>query len=470
MTVRRTRRRIGLSALVALTFVAAACSNAGDDSGGGSSTTAGGPVTTATSVDTKTNQPVSAPGVTSTEIKVASITSKTNPIGGDNFLLDTGIKAYFGKINSGGGMYGRQLKLAYERDDATGNNLSETEAMLSQDKPYAVFEAVELFTGAPKLEAAGIPTFGWNINAEWAGPKNFFPNIGPLCFEGCSSLGHFPAWLAKQVGAHRAAALGYNVPQSADAVKGVLGTFQKFGKNVDAQVVYSDDALTFGQTDYSAQVSQMKAKGVDILFTALDFNGDYSIAKEMKKQGILNKVTFVHPNLYNPDFVKKNADVLNGGIVLVPILAVEHGSPPPALQEYLDYFHEHNLKITELSEQGWFAARQFVEALKAAGPNFTWANLIGAWNQQTFFSNGGVVPPIDWTFQHNDPNKSVDNRSQFECANYVKIENGKFVGIYDDNGKKPYVCFNGKQPDTWQTPVNVSFAGAKPFNITDVQK
>ena len=61
----------------------------------------------------------------------------------------------------------------------------------------------------------------------------------------------------------------------------------------------------------------MKAKGVDFLATSLDFNGDYAIAKEMQRQGILDKVTFFHPNLYNPDFVKKNAAIFEGGIVLV---------------------------------------------------------------------------------------------------------------------------------------------------------
>ena len=50
----------------------------------------------------------------------------------------------------------------------------------------------------------------------------------------------------------------------------------------------------------------------------------------------------------------------------------------------------------------------------------------------------------------------------------MSIHNGAFVGIYDDGGAKPWVCFNGQQPDEWETPVNLSFAGA-PFKITDVQ-
>jgi hypothetical protein len=179
-------------------------------------------------------------------------------------------------------------------------------------------------------------------------------------------------------------------------------------------------------------------------------------------------VTFFHPNLYNRDFVKKNARIFEGGIVLAGIDAAEHTPAPPALQEYLDYATAHGLKVTEMTEQGWIAARQFVNALKAAGPNFTWANFVNGWNQQTWYSNGGLVPPIDWTREHNDPALPA-SRSEFECQNFVKIHNGRFVGIYDDGGAKPWLCFDGTKPDEWEAPVNLSFAG-KPFSIADVRK
>jgi ABC-type branched-subunit amino acid transport system substrate-binding protein len=448
----------GPAALAVLVLILSACSNAAS-SKTTSTSIAGGTVTTFAGNNYTQNSPVNAPGVTSTEIHVGSITSITNPLGGDNGLLNDGIKAYFDLVNSKGGVWGRALKLTSERDDQTGNNLSETEALLSRDNVFAVFEAVELFTGAKKLAAAGIPTFGWNSNAEWAGPTNFFPNVRPICFSTrCSSIGRSLPWIIKQVGAHKVALIGYSVPQSADSVTSSAALIAKFGKDIDARVVYKDTSLSFGQTDFSAQVAQMKAKGVDFLATSLDFNGDYTVAKEMQLQGILNKVTFFHPNLYNRDFVKKNAAMFEGGIVLAGIDAVEHTPAPPALQEYLDYANAHGLKVTEMTEQGWIAARQLVDTLKAAGPNFTWSNLINAWNQQTSYTNGGLVPPIDWTKEHNSPAILAD-RSEFECQNFVKVHNGAFVGIYDDGGAKPWVCFNGTKPDAWETPVNLSFTG-----------
>jgi ABC-type branched-subunit amino acid transport system substrate-binding protein len=455
----RTSKRFAVAVAV-FALAAGACTNASDGGGGGTATTGAGsqPATTYQGTDFSTNQPVDAPGVTDTEIHVGSITSKTNPIGGDNGLLNDGIEGYFDLVNSQGGVWGRQLKLTSQRDDNTVNNLNETTALLAQDNVYAVFEAVELFTGAKALAKAGIPAFGWNINAEWAGPPNFFPNIAPICFgKTCSSIGKAMPWIVQQEGKHKVAVIGYDVPQSSDAMTSSAREIEKFSTQADAKVVYEDVSLQFGQTDYSAQVAQMKAKGVDFLATALDFNGDYALAKEMQRQGILDKVTFFHPNLYNPEFVAKNADLLDGGIALVPVLAVEHRPVPSALQEYLDDAAAHDIKVTEMTEEGWIAARQFVDALRAAGPDFTWKHLVGAWNQQKAYTNGGLVPPIDWTRQHNDPNV-VANRAELQCVNFLRIQDGKFVGIYDDAGAKPWVCFHGQQPDTWEQPQNLSFA------------
>ena len=76
----------------------------------------GNTVTTYQGSDFTTNQPVTAQGVTDKEIKVASVTSITSVLGGQDAELNDGIDAYFGKINSEGGIWGRQLKLTSKRD------------------------------------------------------------------------------------------------------------------------------------------------------------------------------------------------------------------------------------------------------------------------------------------------------------------------------------------------------------------
>lgn len=460
-------RRV-LAAVVAAGLLAAACGNT-DDGGDAATDTTAADGDTATSAagggDYSENVPVDAPGVSDTEIRVGSIVSATNPTGGDQVLLNDGIEAYFDLVNAQGGIYGRELVLASERDDMMGNNETEVVALLTQDDVYAAFVASLLFTGASQLAEAGIPTFGWNIQAEWAGPENFFPNLAPVCFEGCPLLPHILPWLVRETDSHRVAVMGYNVPQSASCVQGNVDNLERFGSDVDAEVVFTDGSIAYGQIDYAPQVTEMKDKDVDFLVTCMDFNGDLAIAEEMNKQGIRDDVAFYHANLYNHDFVRDNADALEGDIVLAQITAVEHEPPPPGVQEYLDYAAEHDLKVTELTMQGWIAARQLVDALKATGPEFTWENLVGAWNQQTWYTAEGFVLPIDWTRQHTDPAEGTEFRSEFECGNFVRVEDGELVSAFAE-GDEPWVCFDGHRPEEWHEPVNVSFAG-EPFELAD---
>ncbi len=460
-----------LAAAVIVAALAVGCTNASDKSGGGDTTTptGGNTPTTYQGTDFTINQPVDAQGVTDKEIDVESVTAKTSVLGGQEGNLNIGLQAYLDSVNAQGGVWGRQIKLKKQLDDTQVNNQNTVQQMLVQDKPYAAFIATDLFTGAKLLAQEGIPTYGWNINAEWAGPKNFFPNIAPICFEGCPLLPHVLPTLVKASGKHKVAVIGYNVPQAAGCVNGAKDTMAMFGKEVDASIVFSDASAPFGNTDWSPQVSQMKAKGADFLVTCTDFNADYAIAKEMQREDINDQVTFYHANLYNQPFVEQNADAFKGGIVLAQITAIENQPQIPAVKAYFDYMTAHKLLISEMTMQGWISGTQFVDSLKAAGPDFTWANVINAWNTQKFYTAGGWVPPIDWTKQHADPGKGDQYRSDFECANFLKIDdNGKFVPFLAKPGK-PWACFDNHKLTTWQTPINVSFDTDKPFTFAEAK-
>src|SRR5262249_13121438 len=155
-------------------MLAVSCTNASSSKSGSGSTettqAGGNTVTTYQGTDFTTNQPVAAQGVTDKEIDVASVTAKTSVLGGQEGNLNIGLQADFDNIDAQGGVWGRQIKLKNQLDDIQVNNLNTVQKMLVEDKPYAAFIATDLFTGAKLLAQAGIPTYGWNINAEWAGP------------------------------------------------------------------------------------------------------------------------------------------------------------------------------------------------------------------------------------------------------------------------------------------------------------
>ncbi len=251
--------RVRLVALcAAVVLVAAACGNSDDDDDTTSPTNPPDTsVTAASDDDLDTNIPSSEPGVTDTEIQVAVISSKTNPLNGKYAELADGMRAYFEMINSEGGIYGRELVVTSERDDIVGlQNLQTVQSSLAEDNAFATFLASLGFTGADALDEAGMPTFMWNIRPEMAGHENVFGNIGALCF-GCT--GQFLPWIAQEIGAEQVGILAYGVANESKLC--AAGNRDSFEQYPTAEVVFFDDTLEFAQADLSSQVAEMKEKG-----------------------------------------------------------------------------------------------------------------------------------------------------------------------------------------------------------------
>jgi ABC-type branched-subunit amino acid transport system substrate-binding protein len=383
---------------------------------------------------------VDQPGVTDTEIDVGGVASKTNnPVGttfADSFA---GVQAYFDMINNSKdkGIYGRKLKLVAQRDDQLGSNQSEVQGLISQDNVFAALPMTQvLFTGAPLLEQSGIPTFGWDINPEWGSethpgaPNMFGEKRSYLCFT-CASQG-LP-WLAKQIHAKRIAVLAYTVVQSADCLKGIEASFQKYPS---AKIVFTDSSLQFGNTDYSNDVAQMIDKKVDLVTTCIDNNGVLNLAREMKQQG-LNAPQYL-PQAYDQKFMQANGQFFEGSYVLTFFTPFEVKQKPPGLKQYLRQMDKTGGPKNEHSLSGWINADLFVTGLKAAGPDFTRQKVIDSINKITDYTAGGILGGIDWTRQHTaDP--------QVDCTVLSKIHNSKFVPSFGQPDK-PFVCYMADAP------------------------
>jgi len=444
--------------LLAGALLATACGNAKKNDASSSTTTPNGKV--ATTIDEsslKVHHPINEAGVTDTEIRASVVADITNPLGDDYQAFADGIEAYFDMVNSEGGLYGRDLKVVNVRDDQLANNNQEVQAALSQDNPFAMFVATSLFTGANTLAAAKVPTFGWMINAEWAGPETFFPNSVAHCFTCADPV--WP-WVAKQAGATKIGLVAYNVPQSADCAKADAASFEKWPV---AKVAFTDTSLSFGTVDMSAQVAQMKDKGVDLVITCFDRNGSATLAKEMQKQGL--DAPLVMSNAYDQAFVKANAKYFDGSYVTTNFTAMEHTPQPPEMKTFLKWMKKSGKDVKELSLQGWMAAYMFVTGLKLAGPDFTRAKVAAALNAQKDMTAHGLLAPIDWSKDHVDISKQQNNATELDCTNWVKVGRNGFESVFAQ-GDKSWVCFtvgsvklDQSGPLPLPTPTMRSFVG-----------
>jgi branched-chain amino acid transport system substrate-binding protein len=425
-------RSRSIAIVAALTLAAVAC---GNSSSGKAKTTTTSGSSSSTTIKQGSFPPVTAPGVSATEIRVSGVASTTNPLGGLYGTAFDGVQAYFNMVNAQGGIYGRKLVLVNRHDDQLSQNKREVEAIVDQDNVFAVLPVATIFSfsGASVLAQNNIPTFGWNINDEWTGPPNLFGQTGALC-NGSDCPGVPLPWVAQKLGKKRIAVLAYNVANSAQCLDGIKASFDKYPT---AKIVYSTKSLAFGVTDMSSDVKKMVDAKVDLVATCMDSNGVLTLAREMRQQG-LNVPQYL-PNGYDHDFMDKNAGFFQGSIVLVQEAPLETKPKFKALQDYITWMGKGGFKTTENAEIGWVNATMFVDGLKGAGADFTRQKVVDALNQQTAYDAGGMIAPVDWTKQH------TDLHYPYACGAFTKIENGKFVPQWGAPGK-PFTCFPGDPP------------------------
>jgi branched-chain amino acid transport system substrate-binding protein len=454
--MKRSRRL--LVGVVLMSVAVAACGNSKSQTAPTTTVVSGNtPQTTASPADLTKDVPrPGVKGVTDTSIRVAVITAKTNPIGGRYHEFIDGIRAYFKVINDQGGIYGRKLTVVSDRDDVVGTeNVQQTTASLANDNAFATFEATQQLTAADMLAKAHMPTFIWNIDPESASTptsdhSNIFGTNPSICF---SCPGPLNSYLAVKNGFTKVGILAYGV--SAESKLCATGTRDAYKQytNGKVQVVFFDDTLPFAG-DMTADVQNMKDKGVQYVNTCMDTNQVVKLQKEMKKQG-LNAIQNL-PNAYDHDFAKQNAALFEGNFI-EPLYAPWEATPQsPATKAYVTAIKAITKDPVELTEFGWIDAMQFVDGLKGAGPEFTQQKVIDYLNAQKAYSAQGLIQPIDWSTGHIDPQKNPAVRLKEQCMPVMQIKGGTFV-MYDTPDGKAFTCLDTAKPAD-QTPTYQSFA------------
>jgi ABC-type branched-subunit amino acid transport system substrate-binding protein len=452
------RTRFVARTLIVGTALAVALAACGNSSSSKPQSTGGTSAATASQQSLTEDDPVIAPGVSGSAIQVATITSKTNILGGNYGDFVYGVQAYFDYQNAIGGIYGRKLKIVNNRDDKLSQNQQQISASLANDNAFATFVATPLLSapGVDQLEQHHQPTFIWNANPEMSGHDNVFGTVGAICF-GCYGPGD--PMLAQRQHFTKVAVLGYGVSAASKrCADGVRASFEKYPS---AKVVFFDNALEAAQADLSSDVSQLKAAGAQLIFTCIDTRESVILGKELEKQQ--SRAVQLLPNSYDRDFVAANRQYLEGDFVATQIAAFEYTPIVPEEQTMMTWLHHAKLPVDELSSEGWVAANEFVTGLELAGPHFNQQNVISALNTDTHYDADGMIVPIDWTRQHNDPagpNGTVNPAyaGHYNCSSVVRIHDGKFVTFPAVPAGKQWSCLPTGQPPTLpRSPTYMTF-------------
>ena len=394
------------------------------------------------------------PGVTDDAISYAVIgTGSVNPLG--TCILDCymdGINAYFAYRNSEGGIFGRELVLTKELDDALGNNQARSLEVVSDDDVFGAFQAALLPTGWGDLQDAGVPTYTWGIHADEAANRDhIFPSTPIQCAD-CT--GRAVPWIAQDAGATKIAALGYgDTENSKVCTNNIAASVELYGEETGQELAYENDELTYGLGGgIGPEVTTMKDAGVDFIATCLDLNAMKTLAQELSRQG-MDDVVLMHPNTYNQDFVTEAGDLFEGDYVSVQFLPFEADAEGTALDVYFSWLEETDAEPSELAMAGWINASLAFDGLLAAGPDFDRDSVTAATNSLSGYTAGGLVEPVDWATAHTPFTNDTRPDEGDECSAVVRVVDGTFETVMPP--ASPWLCF---PPGTdWAEPEPTSF-------------
>ncbi len=332
-------------------------------------------------------------------------------------------------VNAQGGINGRKLELNYPLDD--GGNPSQfaslARTLVNQDHVFAVVGVSTAFFSPNYFVQTGIPTYGYNVTGNWAGPLNLFAAGGST--QDYRPLGPYNAWLIKKVHAKSVAVMAYNVSSSSDACRVAANSLRAAG----IKVAYEDLSAPL-DGNMAPDVQRIQQSGADYIMSCMDVTGNISMVRAAKQYGL--KATELWLNGADQSVLNKYSSLMQGvylNIAHVPLTAPTQYYP--GLASYLSAMkkYEPSYLGQELAVQGWLCAALFAAGVKAAGNNLTWQHVIQVTNQITNFT-GGLTAPTNWTQAHNGPSRPP------WCSVFVKVQGSKFEPVYT-KGHQVFACF-----------------------------
>ena len=380
-----------------------------------------------------------SPGMTSKNINVAAIATESGSLAGDFAAMVPGVKAYFSFINASGGVNGRKFTLAYNIDDQ-GNPSQYSQAVqtaVEQDHAFGLVGVASPFFAPNFVTQNCIPTYGYNVTHNWAGPPNLYSTGGSALYY--PAIGYYAAYLMKRLKVKSFATLAYGVAASSDSCNAVNTSLTKVG----LKQAYTDLGVSIAG-NLSPDVQHIKSSGAQLVITCMSVTDNVSLARGLKQYGVKTKQYWL--NGEDPSTLANYGNLVQGvyfGTQHVPFAAPLKYYP--AMKTYLAAMKKYQPKYAqdELSIQGWASAALFVQGVKNAGSNVTQANVVKQDNLLTNWTANGLYYPIDWTSAH--------TKSTNFCEAIIQAQGKKYVPVFN-RGHQVFNCFAINQANP--VPVN----------------
>jgi branched-chain amino acid transport system substrate-binding protein len=377
----------------------------------------------------------SVPGVTNDSVKIGFISSETG-VASSNFTgAPKGCQARIDAQNAKGGVNGRKINVVTIDDKSSGANLTAAKDLVENQNAFAVVnDSSFAFLTYRYLVGAGIPMIGGGFDGSYyydQGNESVISSLGDgTPVPGITS--DAATKVMKQLGAKKAAAIGYGVsPSSSETAK---ATVNYAAPAVGLQKGYLNTSVDFGSTDVGPIVLGIKNSGSDGVYLPLDSNTNFAVIQGLQQNGVATKA-IVSATGYSQDLLDQPI-----AKTITPSDLLQSSYKPIELNDPSVKTFVNNLKkysgITGVPNYGvytgYITCDMAIVALQNAGKNPTHKSFVDGIrnaNNGIYNSAGLTCKPIDLSYAHYGKISSTPG-----CIYYIQVKNGKFVPY---NGGKP---------------------------------
>ena len=331
-------------------------------------------------------------GVTADSITVANVSDLSGPVPGLFQGAVIGTQAYFAKINSEGGVYGRKLKVAIGDGqlDCSANKAATTDLV---KKVFAMVGSFSLYDDCGRPVIASVPNLADVHTA--LGPAtardshNF--SVAPMGSGWRSGpLKHYAATYGTKW--QHIGAIYANVGASPTIWSHVVKAIESTGGRVVSQYAYGP-----GDTDFTATVIRMQRDGVQMIYsTAVDGAYAARFVNAARSQQVSWPLIF-GGGVYDQTFLAQAGANANGVLndqQYPMFFNTDEATRMPVVKDFQTWTRRvggDGVILDLYSIYGWTSAQLFVQALRAAGPRATRASLMQALHRITTFDGSGLI-------------------------------------------------------------------------------
>ena len=403
------------------------------------------------SVGTTTPNGESDVGVTASTITLGLVVSKTSPLGADTFTPSMyGVQAFVQALNARGGVNGRHVDLVVCDDGATGaGNRRCVTKLIDQDRIFAfVGNSIFDYAGASFVNDRGVPDVGGQpINSVydqyrhlWSIYGSSSPRNGTVGWNG-KLLGGTEVYrfFATTLGVKTAGVVAYNQPASLRFANLTASALKLEGYTVVRE------QLDFAVPAWNSAAIDMRSRGVDVVFDALDSAGNVSLCNAMDAAGLVVKAKAVTVQGWNEtvrtDY--RSSPKCRNALYATGTSRNYMDTDNPAIArfraEMKAAFPQREDKLSIWTLEGWSGAQWLTDAMASCGTGLTRACVEQFLSRPEGYDAGGAFLSRNFVVKQVPP--ATDHNCIF-AARWSDTAYGGRGGWVTVTADKQAVCFD----------------------------